>query len=170
MSCDQLPDAYLEARLRGAIDAELSWHAVDMLCEGMERPAGRGLRVAFTGTANGERLTLLFAAPALAEGAAGREVPVNVTLIREGGALYGTRGADKCVLDEVHQQPLPAASGDRTHRRWSIEARGFCLQPARAIGGGPDAILLARFDFRGQLAWELDLSPPSNPAATPPVP
>jgi len=160
MSC-ALPDAFLEARLDGAIKAALRWHAGDMDCDGMRRPDGQGLRVSFSG-ASGGRLTLVFAAPRLAEGANGRAVPVNVTLIREGGAVYSTRGEDRCVLDEVRQSPLaPAAGGADVGRHWRIEARGFCLEPARAVGGGQDAILLSTFDFRGQLTWEPDPAPTS---------
>ena len=168
MSCDALPDAYLEARLAGAIDAELRWQAADMQCEGMRRPDGKGLRVMFTGAVGQERLTLVFAAPRLAEGASASAVPVNVTLIREGGAVYGTRGDDKCLLDEVRQQALPPDAVRHTEHRWRIEARGFCLEPARAIGDARDAILVSRFDFRGQLAWESD--PPAPVAPSPPAP
>ena len=167
MSCDGVPDAYLEARLAGAIDAELHWQAADLECDGMRRPDGKGLRIVFKGPVAGSRLTLVFGAPRLAEGESARAVPVNVTLIREGGALYGTRGEDKCVLDEVRQEPLPAPTPPDKHpaRHWRIEARGFCLEPARAVDGGRDAILVSRFDFRGQLAWELD---PPLPTASPP--
>jgi hypothetical protein len=163
VSCDALPDAYLEARLAGAIDADLHWQAADLECDGMRRPDGKGLRVTFTGSVGSERLTLVFGAPRLAEGASARAVPVNVTLIREGGALYGTRGDDKCLLDEVRQEPLPPATGPKAERRWRIEARGFCLEPARAVGDGRDAILVSRFDFRGQLAWEPDPPAPAAP-------
>ncbi len=169
MSCDTLPDAFLEARLAGAIDAELHWQAADMQCEGMRRPDGKGLRVSFTGSIDGERLTLVFGAPRLAEGEAGHAVPVNVTLIREGGAVYGTRGEDKCMLDEVRQDALPAPAGEHGRRHWRIEAHGFCLDPARAVAGGRDAILVSRFDFRGQLAWELDSPPTAVPAVPKPV-
>ena len=186
MSCDGLPDAFFKARLAGTIDADLHWQAADMQCDGMRRPDGQGLRVTFTGAVAGERLTLLFGAPRLAEGASGRAVPVNVTLIRQGGRLYGTRGEGKCVLDEVAQaliggQVAPAAhpadpdrAAQALHaeeasppvpRRWRIDARGFCLEPARAVAAGSgagDAILLTTFDFRGQLAWEPD--PPAAPA------
>jgi hypothetical protein len=171
VSCDALPEAFLEARLAGAIDAEIAWQAADLECDGMRRPDGKGLRVTFTGSVGSERLTLVFGASRLAEGASAHAVPVNVTLIREGGAVYGTRGEDKCVLDEVRQEPLPAPTGSTGHRRWRIEAHGFCLEPARDVAGGRDAILVARFDFRGQLAWELD--PPAAsplPAAPPPPP
>lgn len=167
MSCDGLPDAYLEARLAGAIDADLRWQAADMQCDGMRRPDGKGLRIAFTGPFGSTRLTLVFGAPRLAEGESARAVPVNVTLIREGGPLYGTRGEDKCVLDEVRQEPLPPPTPPDKHpsRYWRIEARGFCLEPARAVGEGQDAILVSRFDFRGQLAWELDTPAPTAPPA-----
>ena len=164
MSCDAPPDAFLDARLAGAIDANVHWQAADMQCEGMRRPDGKGLRVSFTGSLDGKRLTLVFGAPQLAEGKAGRAVPVNVTLIREGGAVYGTRGDDKCILDEVGQEPLPSPAREHGRRRWRIEAHGFCLEPARAVAGGRDAILLSRFDFRGQLAWEFESPPPAAPS------
>ena len=169
MSCDVPPDAFLEARLAGALDADLRWEAADMQCDGMRRPDGKGLRVTFTGAVGPTRLTLVFGAPRLAEGASARAVPVNVTLIREGGAVYGTRGEDKCLLDDVRQQPLPPQAGDHGQHRWSIEAHGFCLEPARAVGDGGDAILVARFDFRGQLAWEPDTPDVPAPALTPPA-
>jgi hypothetical protein len=170
VSCDGLPDAFLEARLAGAIDAEVRWQGADLQCDGMRRPDGKGLRVTFSGSVGNQRLTLVFGAPRLAEGASAHAVPVNVTLIREGGALYGTRGEDKCMLDEVRQQPLPAPTGPHADRRWRIEARGFCLEPARAVAGGRDAILVSRFDFRGQLAWEPDPPAPKAPPPTDPAP
>ena len=167
MSCDGLPDAFLEARLAGALDADVHWTAADMQCDGMRRPDGQGLRVTFQGAAGGSRLTLVFAAPRLAEGESAHAVPVNVTLIREGGAIYGTLGEGKCLLDEVRQEPLPPLPGADAPRRWRIEARGFCLDPARAVVTGSDAILVSRFDFRGQLSWDPD--PPTPPPPAPPA-
>ena len=136
------------------------------------------MRVTFSGGHGAEQLTLVFGVPRLAEGAAGHAVPVNVTLIRAGHALYGTLGDGKCVLDEVRQEPMPApspamppappaeATPQPPPRRWRIEARGFCLEPARAIGDGRDSILLSTFDFRGLVTWEPD---PPQPVAAPPV-
>jgi hypothetical protein len=172
MSCDLPADAALEAHLAGAVEAELHWRGPDMDCEGMQRPDGAGMRLAFTGSQGGTRLTLVFGIAHLAEGRDGHAVPVNVTLIREGGAVYGTRGDDKCVLDEVHQSALaPAAPGSAAppDRHWRVEARGFCLEPARSIGDPRDAILLATFDFRGQLTWDPD-PPESTPLAPPAAP
>ena len=162
MSCDAPSDAFLDARLAGALDAELHWQATEMECDGMRRPDGLGLRIRFAGTVAGEHLTLVFAAPRLGEGESASAVPVNLTLIREGGSIYGTLGEGRCLLDEVRQAPLPAPDG--APRRWRVAARGFCLAPARAVGGS-DAILVSRFDFRGQLAWD-----PDPPSAPPPAP
>ena len=117
MSCAALPDAYFEARLAGALEADIRWPAAELSCDGMRRPDGQGLRVAFTGAVGGEPLTLVFGASRLAEGSDARGLPVNVTLIRA-GAVYGTRGDDKCTLDEVRQARLPAAVGGDAARRW----------------------------------------------------
>lgn len=156
--CD-LATAYFTARLRGAIEREVRWRAADMTCEGMNRPDGKGLRVAFAGRAGDERLTFVLGMPRLAEGVTGDDVPVNLTVIREGGGVYGTRGEDRCMLDHVKQEALDVPPTTSKPRRWRIEARGFCLEPARAVpDGGRDAILVATFDFAGHVTWEPDPS------------
>ena len=186
--CTEPDDAFLRARIAGALELELDFRGADLSCDGMRRPDGKGLRVSFAGTLGEEHLTLVFGVPYLAEGASGRAVPVNVTIIRDGGRVYGTRGEGKCVLDEVRQTamagpaasgagsqpaspaPDPAEAGALAPRHWRIDARGFCLEPARAVAAGSvagDAILLTTFDFRGQLAWEPD--PPEAPPGKEPV-
>jgi hypothetical protein len=164
--CPPPTDAFLRARLAGSLSRAVEWRAGTMECEGMQRPDGLGWRVTFRGRIGDEAVTFVFGVPRLAEGAAGRAVPVNVTLIREGRAVYGTRGADKCTLDDVRQTALaPDASG----RRWRVEARGFCLEPARAVGGDAnDAILVSTFDFAGYLTWQFDPGPAAPPAAPSP--
>jgi hypothetical protein len=149
----ELDDAYFNARLDGALERRISWHAAEMRCTGMRRPDGVGIRLSFAGDAARAHLVFVFGVPQLGEGASGTALPVNVTVIHEGGALYGTQGADKCLLDHVEQTPLPVGAGGR---RWRIAARGFCLEPARAVGAAParDAILLATFDFVGLLTWD----------------
>ena len=214
--CTAADGAFLHARLAGALERELDFRGTGLSCDGMRRPDGKGLRVSFAGWLADERLTLVFGVPRLGEGASGHAVPVNVTLIRDGGQVYGTRGEGRCMLDEVEQtridapavvaapasspdstalpaarhasaaRPSPPSASDATGasahagspegaassdaalpRRWRIDARGFCLDPARAVVAGTaagDAILLATFDFRGQLEWEPD---PPDAVATP---
>lgn len=157
-AADCLPDGsgYLVARVRGDLDADLEWREPTLTCSGMPRPDGRGLRVHFSGTLpDGRRLAFLFAPPRLAEGEDARAVPVNVTVL-QAERIYGTRGDDRCLLDEVTQRPLP--SPEDGPREWVVEARGFCTEPAPALGGGR-GVLLTRFDFRGRVSY------PDEPAA-----
>ena len=66
----------------------------------------------------------------LLPGASARNVAANVTLVREGaGSFYSTQGDDKCALDEVRQEPVDGRDG-----RYRVSARGYCTQPARALG------------------------------------
>jgi hypothetical protein len=162
--CPVPSDAYLRARLAGSLEQSVNWRAGAMECEGMQRPDGRGLRVTFRGQLAGERVTFVFGVPRLEEGRSANDAPVNVTVIREGHGVYGTRGEDKCTLDDVRQSAL---APEGLVRRWRIEARGFCLEPARAVGAGNGAILLSTFDFAGYLSWEPD--PPAPAPGPPPV-
>jgi len=151
-AADCLPDGsgYLVARVRGDLDADLEWRGAAVACSGMPRPDGRGLRVHFSGALpDGRPLAFVFAPPRLAEGEDARAVPVNVTVLQE-ERIYGTRGDERCLLDEVTQRPL-AEPADGL-REWAVEARGFCTEPARALGDGR-GVLLTRFDFRGRVSF-----------------
>ena len=97
-------------------------------------------------------LVLVFGISGLEEGRAARSVPVNVTVIREGrGQFYSTRGDDKCMLDEVAQEPIVGIP--HRSRAYRIVARGYCTQPARAVRGA-GAVLLSRFDFAGRVDFD----------------
>ena len=168
-AADCLPDGsgYLVARIRGDLDADLDWRGPALACSGMPRPDGHGLRVHFSGTLpDGRPLAFVFAPPRLAEGEDARAVPVNVTILQQ-ERIYGTRGDERCLLDEVVQQPLRDDSAGP--REWIVEARGFCTEPARALGDGR-GVLLTRFDFRGRVSYP-DESPdpgagaPAGPGA-----
>jgi hypothetical protein len=145
-----LPDGsgFLSARLRGDVEAETDWREPALACTGMRRPDGRGLRLHFSGAlADGSPLALVFAAPLLAEGEDARAVPVNVTVLSGAdGRIYGTRGEHRCLFDEVTQRLLQAE--EPTVRRWAVQGRGFCTEPARALDDG-GSVLLTRFDFKG---------------------
>jgi len=141
--CEPADAGSLHAKLSGAIDAEIEWKAGDEpQCRGDLRPTGDGLRLVFRGVLPeaGPLLVLLGAGP-LQPGESARNVPVNLTLVREGtGEFYATQGDDKCVFDELRQSPT-----DGSTTTFLVEGRGFCTQPARAMGGD-GAVLVTRFD------------------------
>jgi hypothetical protein len=143
-------DGYLRARLSGAMRAELQWGNEGTECTGAVRPTDGGIRMRFTRADEpAGKLVLVFGIATLAEGRAARNVPVNVTLIREGhAAFYSTQGDDKCMLDQVSQEPIVGIP--RKLRSYRVVARGFCTQPARAVRG-EGAIMLSRFDLAGRV-------------------
>ena len=68
-----------------------------------------------------------------------------MTLVREGaGSFYSTQGDDKCALDEVQQEPVDGHDG-----RYRLSGRGYCTQPARALGASDaGAVLVIAFRRR----------------------
>ena len=147
-----LPDGggYLRARLRGDVELDIDWREPALVCTGMPRPDGEGIRLRFSAALpDGGTLAFVFAPPELPPGRDARAVPVNVTVLQESaGRIYGTRGEQRCLLDDVTQQPLPGPS-ERV-QTWVVAARGFCTEPARALDDS-GAVLLTRFDFRGRV-------------------
>jgi hypothetical protein len=141
--CVPADEGQLQARLQGAIDAEIDWGAGVQQCRGGLRPGGDGIRLIYKGSIPGEGTVLVvIGAGPLAAGQSTRNVPVNLTIVREGtGRFFATQGDDKCALDEVRQEP---AGDPKVYR---LTGRGYCTQPARAIGG-EGAVLVSRFDVQ----------------------
>jgi hypothetical protein len=149
---------YLNARLSGAINAEINW-SKGVACEGSIRPNG-GLRLKFSQPGiSAHRLALLFGISGIHAGQDGKVLATNVTIMREGnGQFFSTQG-DKCVVDNLHQRLMP---GSPTRKRtYAVEAHGFCNQPARALNGD-GAVLVTRFDFVGRV----DVTEEDDPGST----
>jgi len=132
----------LRARLQGAIEAEIDWGPDAGHCQGGVRPQGDGLRLIYKGsTPESGPLLLVFGLATLLPGETARNVPVNLTVVREGtGQFFATQGDDKCALDSVTQEPVPGEAS-----LYRLEGRGYCTQPARALGSD-GAVLVSRFD------------------------
>ncbi|HEX7013789.1 MAG TPA: hypothetical protein VF161_13620 [Steroidobacteraceae bacterium] len=147
-------EGYLRARLSGALSTELVWGNEGTECTGAVRPTDGGIRMRFRRPGHGEQdtLVIVFGISRLEEGRNARNVPVNVTVIREGhGEFWSTQGDDKCVLDEVRQKPILGIP--HRVRSYIVVARGFCTEPARAVRGR-GSILLSRFDYAGRVDYE----------------
>lgn len=140
--CIPAESSALRARLQGAIEAEIDWGTEGPHCLGGVRPQGDGLRLVYRGAVpDAGPLLLVFGIAPLRPGESARNVPVNVTVVREGtGQFFATQGQDKCALDAVTQVPVAGEPA-----RYRLEGRGYCTQPARAVGGD-GAVLLSRFD------------------------
>jgi hypothetical protein len=159
-------DGYLRARIRGALQLDVTLHNADLECDGGPRPDGSGIRVSFAGPArsDGRRLRMVFGVAKATEGTTGRDLPTNPTVIFEGEQrMFATRGDDKCTVDEFTQERVGALGGStRTYR---VIARGFCIAPVRALNS-EQSILVDSFDFAGHIAFE-DSGEPTAAAAAP---
>jgi hypothetical protein len=147
--CLPAGNGYLRARLSGAVSSELNWGNDGTECTGAVRPTDGGIRMRFSRHDGPGKLVLVFGIAQLAEGKSARNVPVNVTLIREGaGEFFSTQGDDKCMLDLVTQDVIVGIP--HRSRSYRVTARGFCTEPARAVRG-KGSVLLSRFDYSGRV-------------------
>lgn len=147
--CLPAGNGYLRARLSGAMSTELNWGNDGTECTGAVRPTDGGIRMRFSRHDAQGKLVLVFGIAQLREGKEAHNVPVNVTLIREGaGEFFSTQGDDKCTLDRVTQDVIVGIPNRA--RSYRVTARGFCTEPARAVRG-KGAVLLSRFDYSGRV-------------------
>jgi hypothetical protein len=145
--CLPAGNGYLRARLAGTLSSELNWGNEGTECTGAVRPTDGGIRMRFSRPDGQHKLVLVFGIAQLAEGKSAHNLPVNVTLIRE-GEFFSTQGDDKCTLDRVTQDAIVGIPNrSRTYR---VTARGFCTEPARAVRG-KGSVLLSRFDYSGRV-------------------
>lgn len=158
--CVPAETGMLRARLQGTIDAEIDWGPGAGHCQGGVRPQGDGLRLLYKGSVEDVGpLLLVFGVGPLRPGESARNVPVNLTVVREGtGQFFATQGPDKCALDTVTQAPV---AGDAALFR--LEGRGYCTQPARAVGS-EGAVLLSRFDVIAMVRAATEAAESSQPA------
>lgn len=141
--CVPANEGSLEARMHGAIDAEIRWASPMPQCRGGVRPDGEGVRLLYKGEIPGQGpLLVVIGMGPLRAGENAASVPANITLVREGsGRFYATQGDDKCSVDDVKQ--VPVFGNGHTYR---ITGRGYCTQPARAVGG-EGVVVVSRFDL-----------------------
>ncbi len=139
---------FLQARLRGALSADVDWSNARMQCEGGPRPDGRGLRMTLAGPMPGNEATKLrfIFGIGYADVAAGgaQALPTNVTVILEGAKqMFATRGDDRCAVETLERTPLMNAS----HQQ-QVHVRGYCTGPAGELAG-ESRLLIPTFEFTG---------------------
>lgn len=135
-------EGQFEARLRGALEADLRWDNTQMQCDGGLRPDGKGLRVVMAGPLEPGRKLRFILGIDLQDAAAGpaQALPTNLTVMVEDEALlYATRGSDKCAIEDFLRQP-------RGEDIEQVSGRGYCLEPASDLAG-ESRLLVPTFSF-----------------------
>lgn len=152
VACLSSGDGYLRTRVSGSIDAVIDWPNAGTRCEGEERPRHEGVSLSFRrDPGSAPDLLFVFGVSHAREGQSAHGLGVNLTVILQGTAqIYGTLGESRCTVDSLTQTRLKA---DAQPRKYRIEARGFCTQPAHAVRGD-GAVLLTTFDFAGAVTFD----------------
>jgi hypothetical protein len=147
-------NGFLRARIRGAMNLDISWQNAELECDGGPRPDGKGLRLSFAGPlqSDGRRLRMVFGVTDAAEGNPGSALPTNLTVIFEGEKqMFATRGDDKCTVDKLQQERVGALGGEV--RSYRVVASGFCIEPANDLTA-KSRIVVSSFDFAGRVTYE----------------
>lgn len=96
--CSLRPDGYLRGRFFGAVDFTADWSGNRLLCDGMHKPDGQGVRLFFAGEQHdGGRISVVIGIDGHPDALVGAERAANVTVIDEReGRFFSTSGAGRC--------------------------------------------------------------------------
>jgi hypothetical protein len=149
-------DGFVRGELFGSIERRLDWSGAGMLCDGMPRPDGAGIRLVFSETASAPAagLRLVIGIAGIAPGAApdAPELVANVTLIdQDRGVFYSTQGLERCWVRPATQNRLANSAPEA----WRLDGKLFCVGALAAVEG-PDSVTLGDIDFSGRIRFAPD--------------
>lgn len=167
---------YLQASLRGALQAQLDWRGADLGCQGGVRADQRGTRLSLGGPlpGSGRRLRIIIGVDVPPAQSAAGPTPANVTVIVEGeNRIYATQGAGHCAVEAFSQEALPvglrSAGTAPRMAQYRVAARGYCIDPLPAlthgVAGAADRLYIDRFDFAALATFDpepIDDQPPAR--------
>ncbi len=140
----------LQVSFSGAFDARLGPPARQS-CDGGPRPDGDGLRIAYRSVAIGgdDQILTILAIPGIVRGQTGTDLPLNVTVVREGkGEFFGARGPGRCTVDIAAHE----AAGEPDF--WRLAGQGRCQDELEAIAR-EGQIRVSDFEFSALVSWEM---------------
>lgn len=154
-SCTLRPSGYLRGRFFGAVSLTANWSGKNLLCDGMQKPGGEGVRLFFAGEQpGGGRLSVLIAIDGRPDSLAGAERPANVTVIDERESrFFGASGAGRCwtiigpVTALARSRDYPAG-----HR---IEGLLYCVGALPSLGDRA-SLTLGDLHFAGRISADED--------------
>lgn len=96
--CSLRPDGYLRGRFFGAVSLTADWSGNGLICDGMQKPGGQGVRLFFAGEKpGGGRISVVIAIEGRPDALVGADRAANVTVIDEQESrFFSTSGAGRC--------------------------------------------------------------------------
>jgi hypothetical protein len=148
--CTLRPDGFLRGRFFGALSLAADWSGADLICDGMQRPDGEGVRLFFaSGRPGGGRISVLIGIDGRPERLIGEERPANVTVIDErSGRFFAASGPGRCwaSIDSVtslsHDLPPPAG--------YRIAGLVYCVGALPSVGDR-SSVTIGDLHFAGRV-------------------
>jgi len=148
--CSLQPGSYLRGRFFGAINLQADWSGEGLVCDGMQKPEGQGVRLFFAGEQQGGgRLSVVIGIDGHPDTLAGTEHPANVTVIDElESRFFSTSGAGRCWTIISSVTPLARS---RDHRDgYRINGTLYCLGALPSLSDRT-SLTLGDVRFAGQV-------------------
>jgi hypothetical protein len=147
-------DGYLRGELYGSVRQTLDWLGADMACDGMPKPAGEGVRLAFREHADPDTPGLMFVIgiEGVKAGQPFAEQAANVTLNDQpGGRFFSTQGKENCWVSMIELIKLTGTVNDI----WRLDGLLYCTA-ALAAAAGTGSVTLGELQFSGQIRLEAE--------------
>jgi hypothetical protein len=143
--CVMDQDGYLKGDLYGAIRKTLDWNGESMLCDGMNRPEGQGIRLVFSEHVDSGNpgLVLVVGIADARLGAPEQELEANVTIIDQvSGKFYSTQEQPRCWTRLTTQLRLTGT----VEESWRLDGRLYCASALAALVG-PGSVTLDEIEY-----------------------
>lgn len=139
---------FLRGELYGAVRETIDWQGETMACDGMPRPEGNGIRLAFREHADPQNQGLMFVI-GIADAVPGNDTierTANVTLNDQpGGRFFGTQGEQSCWVTLTEQVELTGT----VEEVWRFDGLLYCATALPAATGS-GSVTLGELEFSGQ--------------------
>jgi hypothetical protein len=143
--CVMDQDGYLKGELYGSLRKTLDWQGESMLCDGMNRPEGKGIRLVFSEHVDPDNpgLVLVIGVADARLGAPEQELEANVTIIDQvSGKFYSTQEQPRCWTQLTTQLRLTGT----TEESWRLDGRLYCASALAALVG-PGSVTLDEIEY-----------------------
>ena len=147
--CVMDQDGYLRGELYGEVRKTLDWRGENMLCDGMPRPEGRGIRLVFSEQTDPDvpGLVMVIGIADAVLGGPEQELEANVTIIDQvSGKFYSTQAQPRCWTRMTTQLRLTGT----IEESWRLDGNLYCASALAALAG-PGSVTLDDIEYSSMM-------------------
>jgi hypothetical protein len=152
--CVMDQDGYLEGQIYGAVQRQIAWAGDTMLCDGMQRPEGRGIRMIFSEHPDPDEpgLRFVFGLADAQLGMPAKDLEANVTIIDQlGGRFYSTQEQPRCWVTLDNQLQLSGT----IEETWRVGGTLYCASALASLNDS-SSVTLGDLRFSGVIKLSTD--------------